>query len=61
MALALVGVGAYLGIDSLSGDEEPPAPAPRIVVREGQPGGTILLVWRKVDGEWRLVSYRSVD
>ena len=37
VALAGVGVGAYLGIDSLNGDEEPAAPAPRIVVREGQP------------------------
>jgi hypothetical protein len=31
------------------------------VVREGQPGGTIVFVWRRVDGEWRLVSYRAVD
>ncbi len=37
MALGAVAAGAYLGIDSLSGDEEPPAPAPSIVIREQQP------------------------
>ena len=39
IAAALGGsaAGAYLGIDSLSDDEEPPAPAPRIVIREQQP------------------------
>ena len=31
------------------------------VVREGRPGGTLALVWRRVDGEWKLVSYRAVD
>ena len=31
------------------------------VVREGQPGGTLVLVWRRVDNEWRLVAYRTVD
>ena len=36
-ALGGVGVGAYLWIDSLGGDEEPPAPAPSIVIREQQP------------------------
>jgi hypothetical protein len=31
------------------------------VVHEGQPGGTLVLVWRQVDGAWRLVSYRAVE
>jgi len=31
------------------------------VVRDGQPGGTIVLVWRRVNGEWRLVSSSAVD
>ncbi len=31
------------------------------VVREGQPGGTLVLVWRRLNGEWRLVAYRAVD
>jgi hypothetical protein len=31
------------------------------IVREGQPGGTIVFVWRRVDGEWRLVSYRAIE
>jgi hypothetical protein len=31
------------------------------VVREGHPGGTLVLVWRRVDGEWRLVAYRAID
>ena len=31
------------------------------VVREGRPGGTIVFVWRRVNGEWRLVAYRAVD
>jgi hypothetical protein len=31
------------------------------VVREGQPGGTLVLVWRRIDGAWRLVAYRVVD
>jgi hypothetical protein len=35
-----VGVGAYLVIDSLGGDEGPPAPAPGVVVREGHPAAT---------------------
>ena len=28
---------------------------------EGRPGGTIVFVWRRVNGEWRLVAYRAVD
>ena len=31
------------------------------VVREGRPGGTLVLVWRRVNGEWRLVAYRAVE
>jgi hypothetical protein len=31
------------------------------VVREGRPGGTIVFVWRRVNGEWRLVAYRTVE
>ena len=31
------------------------------VVREGRPGGTIVFVWRRVNGEWRLVAYRALD
>jgi hypothetical protein len=31
------------------------------VVQDGRPGGTIVLVWRRVNGEWRLVSYRAVE
>jgi hypothetical protein len=31
------------------------------VVREGRPGGTLVLVCRRVDGEWRLVAYRAID
>ena len=31
------------------------------VVQDGRPGGTIVLVWRRVTGEWRLVSYRAVE
>ena len=31
------------------------------IAREGSPGGTIVFVWRRVDGEWRLVAYRSVE
>src|SRR5262249_9630919 len=30
-------------------------------VREGRPGGTIVFVWRRVAGEWRLVSYHAID
>ena len=37
VALGGVGVGVYLGLDSLGGSEESPAPAPRIVVDEQQP------------------------
>jgi hypothetical protein len=37
VALGGVGVGAYFLVDSLSGDEEPPAPAPSIVIQERQP------------------------
>jgi hypothetical protein len=31
------------------------------VVREGQPAGVLVLVWRRVDGEWRIVAYRTVE
>ena len=31
------------------------------VVHEGRPGGTLVLVWRRVGGAWRLVAYRVVD
>ena len=31
------------------------------VVHNGRPGGTLVLVWRRVDGAWRLVAYRVVD
>jgi hypothetical protein len=31
------------------------------VVRERKPGGTLVLVWRRVNNEWRLVAYRAVD
>jgi hypothetical protein len=31
------------------------------VVREGQAGGTLVLVWRRVNGEWRIVSYRAIE
>ena len=31
------------------------------VVREGRPGGALVLVWRRLNGEWRLVSYRVVE
>jgi hypothetical protein len=31
------------------------------VIHEGRPGGTIVLVWRRVNNDWRLVSYRSVE
>jgi hypothetical protein len=38
-AIGAVGVGAYLLIDSLGDDEEPPAPAPSVVIREQPPAG----------------------
>jgi len=31
------------------------------VVKEGHPGGTFVLVWRRIGGEWRVVSYRALD
>jgi hypothetical protein len=31
------------------------------VVRNGQPGGTLVIVWRRIAGEWRIVSYRGVQ
>jgi hypothetical protein len=31
------------------------------VVREGNPGGTIVFVWRRVNTEWRLVAYRAIE
>jgi hypothetical protein len=39
VAIGAVGVGAYLLIDSLGHEEEPPAPAPSIVIREQPPAG----------------------
>jgi hypothetical protein len=31
------------------------------VVHEGRPGGSIVFVWRRVNGEWRLVAYRALE
>jgi hypothetical protein len=31
------------------------------VIREGRPGGTLVLVWRQVNNQWRLVAYRVVE
>ena len=31
------------------------------VIHEGRPGGTIIFVWRRIDNEWRLVSYRVME
>jgi hypothetical protein len=31
------------------------------VVQEGQRGGTVVLVWRRIEGVWRLVAYRTVE
>jgi hypothetical protein len=31
------------------------------VVHEGQPGGAMVFVWRRVSGEWRLVAYRAIE
>ena len=31
------------------------------VVREGQPAGVFVLVWRRVENEWRIVAYRSME
>jgi hypothetical protein len=31
------------------------------VVREGHPGGTLVLVWRRVNADWRLVAYRAIE
>jgi hypothetical protein len=31
------------------------------VMREGRPGGTLVLVWRRLNDTWRLVAYRAVD
>ena len=31
------------------------------VIHEGRPGGTITFVWRRVNNDWRLVSYRVVE
>ena len=31
------------------------------VMREGQPLGAFVFVWRRVQGEWRLVSYRAIE
>jgi hypothetical protein len=31
------------------------------VLHEGQPGGAMVFVWRRVSGEWRLVAYRAIE
>jgi hypothetical protein len=31
------------------------------VVREGRPGGTLVLVWRRLSDQWRLVAYRALE
>src|SRR5580765_2313117 len=31
------------------------------VVHEGRPGGSVVFVWRRVTGEWRLVAYRALE
>jgi hypothetical protein len=31
------------------------------VVQGGQPGGTLVLVWRRINDQWRIVAYRAVD
>ena len=31
------------------------------VVREGRPGGTLVLVWRRENAAWRLVAFRTVE
>jgi len=31
------------------------------VVREGRPGGTLVLVWRRLNDQWRMVAYRALD
>jgi hypothetical protein len=31
------------------------------VVREGHPGGTLVLVWRQMNAAWRLVAYRAIE
>ena len=31
------------------------------IVREGQPTGVLVLVWRRVNGEWRIVAYRTIE
>jgi hypothetical protein len=31
------------------------------VVHDGRPGGSIVLVWRRVGGQWRLVAYRALE
>jgi hypothetical protein len=31
------------------------------VVQEGRPGGTLVIVWRRVGGEWRIVAYQAVE
>jgi hypothetical protein len=31
------------------------------VVHEGRPGATVVFIWRRVNNDWRLVSYRQAD
>jgi hypothetical protein len=31
------------------------------VVRDGQAGGALVIVWRRVNGEWRVVAYRTIE
>jgi hypothetical protein len=31
------------------------------VVREGRPGGSLVLVWQRVNNEWRVVAYRALE
>ena len=33
----------------------------KLASRSFRPGGTIVFVWRRVNGEWRLVAYRAVE
>jgi hypothetical protein len=31
------------------------------VVKEGRPGGTLVMVWRRINAEWRFVAYKTVE
>jgi hypothetical protein len=31
------------------------------IVQEGRPGGTLVVVWRRINSEWRIVAYRAVE